>query len=322
MIDFSLTTPAIFTYRAPDGKTRNYWYFTYTLTNKIKEGKKPVPATLAHLKMMIVSNRGKYYFWKLYPEVETQIISYLEKLNHLPQGERIKIIKRYKEKRRYLNMAEIKKINDNEVLNPGEELHGIAIFDDVEPRTTEFSVLVSGLFDPVKARIRTPAQKGEERASEEAKEIKERRLKGKKFYELESVIYKLTYDFKGDPYQRYEDLPVLKSKKYLRQNWGPLGDKKTVENMIKSLEDENPLIRSSAFHLLQVILPTSEMRKFNKKIFLYNPKVEGKDIEKQKKQNKESIALIKEWWFRNMDNLVYNHKAMQFVLKKSEKDKK
>jgi hypothetical protein len=266
-LEFTHKAPKTFTYVDPLGKRINYSYFTYTITNFTEEN---IPVILD---ICIKAERDNYYQDGIHPIIEDGIITAEEKLDGLPLGIRKDRIQELKQELKYLNCQELR--NKGQI-KPKETIIGLAIFDEINPRTKSFEIMVGGLINIVKYR--------------EKKEM-EGTLEEKLRYEYECKILKISYLYAGDEFyaQFQKDTSILK-KEWIIRNYGPIGSKDTIPLLIKSLEDENPIVRWVAWWLVHRMTDQN---------FDYNADLSPAE-------NKEAIIRFQEWWAVNKENLVYN----------------
>jgi len=303
-IDFEYQPLKIFTYVDPLGARANYYYFTYTLTNKSDE---TIPLNLdINLKVDLnhpdlvatgYQPRIKYYQDSLQPLAEANIIFTEEKLLGLPLGVRKDRAKELKEKLCYLNCQELRVKKD---IFASEKITGIAIFEKVDPRARFYEIMVGGLIDVVKRRDPSETQTEETKNSHIEKDLQEARAGKPATYEYENRIRRITYLCEGDEFNK-QSRPFIEdiiAPKWIIRNYGPIGEKDALKTLIDALTDENPAIRWSSFYLL---------RRLTGFTFNYDSEKEVSNEDNQK-----SVKLWQEWWYRNKQKLTYNKDLNQF----------
>lgn len=305
-IDFEYRPLKVFTNIDPLGARKNYYYFTYTLTNKSDE---TTPLSmdiclkidLTHPDLVAdgYQSRVKYYQNSMQPIIEENIIFTEEKLMGLSLGIRKDRVKELKEKLLYLNCQELRAKKD---LFANETVTGIAIFEEVDPQARLYEIMVGGLVDVVKRRYPGEAQPDEVKDSHVEKDLQEARSGKTPDYEYENRIRKITYLCEGDEFNK-QSRPLIEqviAPKWIIRNYGPIGEKNMLKTLVDSLTDENPAIRWSSCYLLRRLTGFS---------FNYDADKEVSDEDNQK-----SVKLWQEWWYRNKEKLTYNKTLNQFQI--------
>jgi len=249
--------PQIFTHTDKSAGPTTYWYFTYTLTNPsdqrvpiivdlqlyVETGKgmqtdteKTKVETISAIfdyrkgepwkREYEASRFGRFYSNVIAPEAEYAIIEHDLRLgnrirdkelqhwvNGLLGGNRGIVeesILNFKKKNFYLNPREMR-IKGH--MQPGETIHGVAIFQDVDPRANVIETHVSGLQDIFVL----------ERTTTDEENV----------YSYENRVFVLSYEFRGDAYERTKDqlLPPPK-KKWITKRIGPIASKETMRSLI------------------------------------------------------------------------------------------
>lgn len=305
-VDFEYRPLKIFTNVDPLGARKNYYYFTYTLTNKSDETAPLnldicLKIDLTHPDLVAAGNKSrvKYYQDSLQPLVGENIIFTEEKLLGLSIGIRKDRVKELKEKLLYLNCQELRAKKD---LFANETVTGIAIFEEVDPQARLYEIMVGGLVDVVKRRYPGEAQPDAVKDSHIEKDLQEARSGKTPTYEYENRIRKITYLCEGDEFNK-QSRPLVEqviAPKWIIRNYGPMGEKTVLNTLIEALADENPAVRWSSFYLL---------RRLTGFAFNYDSEKEAKDEENQK-----SLKLWQEWWYRNKEKLAYNTIMNQFQI--------
>jgi hypothetical protein len=303
-IDFEYQPLKIFTDVDPLGARKNYYYFTYTLTNKSDE---TMPLSLDICLKIDLNHpdlvatgykpRVKYYQDSLHPITDDNIIFTEEKLLGLSLAVRKDRVKELKEKSFYLNCQELRTKKD---IFSNEKITGIAIFEGVDPRARLYEIMVGGLIDVIKRRYPDEIQTEEARDSHIEKDLQAARAGKPATYEYENRIRKIAYLCGGDEFNKQSQpfIEIVITPKWIIRNYGPIGEKDTLRILIDSLADENPAVRWSSFYLLRRLTGFS---------FNYDSEKEITDEDSQK-----SIKLWQEWWYRNQEKLTYNKALNQF----------
>src|SRR4029079_11639332 len=179
---------------------------------------------------------GRFYATVIDPEAEYKIIEYHAKIGNRSDGivrESIEAFKKgftddppeqfrdvmergkwKKGDRLYLNPREIR---DHRFIQPGQKIHGIAIFKNVDPRAHTYEVHVAGLVDIVKITAVTED---------------ERKM------EYDPPTLKLRYERQGDPFEIERDvLYKLSKKEYVSKKIGPIASKDTIDKLVNGLAD-------------------------------------------------------------------------------------
>jgi hypothetical protein len=339
--------PRIYTHRNALDDLTNYWYFTYTVTNKtdqrvpclidvmlyVESGKTmlhdvakvdliktksvfdaPVPYTRPYEKQLY----GRFYNSTIYPEAEYDII-----INDLKLGNRLKdkelndhvegIIKgnrgiqeesilAFKKAYRYLNPREIRQ---KQWIQPGESVHGIAIFTDVDARANVVEVHISGLWDILKIR----------KATDEDVEL-----------EYENRVLREIYEFPGDAFDREMDsiLPPPK-REWLIKKIGPIASRETIEQLVQTMIDflkfettcrinnmtpdqiaqarHDAGILDADIHVCARTFQQAMVRDF------------GYDLDKAPWENRRSIWKMHEFWLTNKSKFAFDTAKNQYVIK-------
>ncbi|MFA5793708.1 MAG: hypothetical protein WC980_01365 [Candidatus Brocadiia bacterium] len=282
-LDITYQPLKIFTFTDPAGANSYYWFFKYTLTNNTKESIKLNLDVCLKADIRLKTDEklsgyfpqlaSRFYQDSIYPVVERELISAEEKLAGFPAAMREDTIIKYKKGLRYMNCKDLRE--KREIL-AGEKIEAMAIFTDVDARADQVELFIGGLFDVVKSSYR-----------KEDKQFTQ---------EYESKILRLVFSCQGDEFSKQFASPQLESKEWIVNTYGPIGDKNTVDNLIKGLADENPAARWIAWWLL---------RRMTDKTLEYNPDLDAE-------ANKDSIENWKEWWYCTKEKLEYNQNLNKF----------
>lgn len=325
-LEYEHTKPAMFTYRSPLGDYENYWYFTYTISNRTADiiipvhldialfgeagkdnlhdvGKVDMAALKAVLADRLTAEQyryGQYAGQTLVPEeVEYAIVSKDAKLGRRSQGVIWDSIKKLKEGNLYLNKKEIR---DKLIINPGQTYQGIAIFRDVDPRHKVLTAQVSGLVDFVKI-ARFDPNKGP-------------------IFEYENLMRWTRYRFPGDVYDRENDVLYFDDQGWEPRRIGPASSKEGLGLMIDAIVEE--LRRHLA--LAEAGKPAPEKPSVTSRdlavfVELLNYSVEQDFVvnrEASLVENEAAIWRIHEWWLTNKGKLVFDRTRNRFVVNDEE----
>jgi hypothetical protein len=305
-IDFEHKPLKFYTYVDPQGTRKNFYYFTYTLTNK-SEQETPLFIDIClkidlHHPTLISKGykpKVKYYQNTLHPFVEESIIYTEERLWGLSAALRKDRVKELKEKLSYLNHLELR---TKQKILAKETILGLAIFDNVSPLAKVFEIMVGGLVDVVKRRLPEEPQSDELSKSHIERDLKEARMNRNPTYEYENRIRSIVYLAEGSEFNLQSQVLTeeIIAPKWLIRNYGPIDEKDSLKNLIDALEDENPLIRWGSYYLLRRLTALS---------FNYDA-----ETEPSTEANQKAIKLWQEWWYRNKEKLSYNKALNQFVI--------
>jgi hypothetical protein len=336
--------PQLHTFRTPNDHYENYWYFTFTLENPTDEivplivdvllytetGKEhqndvlKVDSSLLKAKAENPRNAeslkyGRFYANVIDPEVEYKIIETHARLGARSDGivrESIEALKAgfieeppvplagkwKKGDRMYLNPREIRQAR---VIQPGQKIHGIAIFKNVDPRAHLYEIQVGGLVDIVRITAVT---------EDEWK------------MEYEPHTLKITYQRQGDAFEIERDvLYRLAGKRYVVKRIGPVAAKDTVDKLVMTLHDtlkketEWKEKNLSAEDLAKArerdgidVLDTRIMAMVFKQAVNMDF---GYDGSKDVLENEKAVWRIHEWWLTNRGKLVFNEISNRYEVK-------
>ncbi len=194
-------------------------------------------------------------------KVEYKILENLLKIKSYPTKEKVKAIKNKKRKGELLNLNELRFIRKR--LKKGESVSVLIYFKNFPLRATSFKIVVTGIVDPIfTARkkltdISDIASVGSlaHLKTNMAAELEKKVLSIQRF-EIENRYIVINYDFPGDPYERYLDMPIYKGTKIFRKEIGGATDIQTLETLLNILtNDKNPINRITSFNILKILLP-------------------------------------------------------------------
>ena len=343
-LQWSNDKPQIYTYRTPNDTYENFWFFTYTLENTSDEiiplivdvllytetGKelqndfrKIDPAVikedLNNPKKAETLKYGRFYANVIDPEAEYKIIEYHAKIGNRSEGiirESIEAFKKgftedppeefkgrwKKGDRLYLNPREMRQAR---VILPGQKIHGIAIFKNVDPRAHTYEIHVSGLVDIVKITA-----------------VNEDEWK----MEYEPQTLKIRYERQGDPFEIERDVLYRQAKKeYVVKKIGPIASKDTIDKLVNGLADtlkkelawnEDPKMKEQIAKLReQDGIDPLDTRVMAMVFKLATDKDFGYDPAKDILENEKAVWRIHEWWITNRSKLVFNEVTNRFEVK-------
>jgi len=348
-LQWSNEKPQIYTYRTPNDRYENFWFFTYTLENKsdeiiplivdvllYTESGKELQNDFRKIDSPIIKEErdnpkkaealkfGRFYANVIDPEAEYKIIEYHAKIGNRSDGivrESIDAFKKgfsddppeqfrdvmergkwKKGDRLYLNPREIRA---HRFIQPGQRIHGIAIFKNVDPRAHVYEVHVAGLVDIVKITA-----------------VNEDEWK----MEYEPQTLKLRYERQGDPFEIERDvLYKLSKKEYVVKKIGPIASKDTIDRLVNGLadtlkkelawtEDEKMKAQLDKLRAADGIAPL-DTRIMAMVFQLATEKDFGYDPSKDILENQRAVWRIHEWWITNRSKLVFNEITNRFEIK-------
>ena len=348
-LQWSNEKPQIYTYRTPNDRYENFWFFTYTLENKsdeiiplitdvllYTESGKELQNDFRKIDSPIIKEErdnpkkaeqlkfGRFYANVIDPEAEYKIIEYHAKIGNRSDGivrESIDAFKKgftddppeqfrdvmergkwKKGDRLYLNPREIRA---HRFIQPGQRIHGIAIFKNVDPRAHVYEVHVSGLVDIVKITA-----------------VNEDEWK----MEYEPQTLKLRYERQGDAFEIERDvLYKLSKKEYVVKKIGPIASKDTIDRLVNGLADT---LKKELEWKEKDIKPEDLAKNRTKDgiepldtrimamVFqLATEKDFGYDPTKDVLENQKAVWRIHEWWVTNRSKLVFNEVTNRFEIK-------
>ncbi len=263
---------------------------------------------------------GRFYANVIDPEVEYKIIEKHARLGNRSDGivrESIEAFKKgfseeppatmkgawKKGDRLYLNPREIREAR---FIQPGQKIHGIAIFKNVDPRAQVYELHVAGLADIVKITLVT---------EDEWK------------MEYEPMTLKVRYFRAGDAFEIEKDVVLRQAKapEYVVKRIGPIASKDTVDKLVNSLVDAfkrekqwkednakpEDVEKARAAHgvdtldgrIMAMVFKSATNMDF------------GYDGTKPILENERAVWRIHEWWLTNRSKLVFDETQNRFVVK-------
>lgn len=343
-LQWSNEKPQIYTYRTPNDNYENFWFFTYTLENTTDEivplivdillyteTGKELQNDFRKIDSAVIKEEydspkkaealkyGRFYANVIDPEAEFKIIEYHAKLSNRSDGiirESIEAFKKgfsndppdelkgrwKKGDRLYLNPREIRQ---QRFIQPGQKIHGIAIFKNVDPRAHVYEVHVSGLVDIVKITSVT---------EDEWK------------LEYEPQTLKIRYERQGDAFEIERDMLYrMTRKEYVIKKIGPIASKDTIDKLVlgladtlkKELEAREKDIKGADLDKLRAAngIEPLDTRIMAMVFKLATEKDFGYDPSKDVLENEKAVWRIHEWWITNRSKLVFNEVTNRFEIK-------
>lgn len=263
---------------------------------------------------------GRFYANVIDPEVEYKVIEKHARLGNRSDGiirESIEAFKKgfseeppatmkgawKKGDRLYLNPREIREAR---FIQPGQKIHGIAIFKNVDPRAQVYELHVAGLADIVKITLVT---------EDEWK------------MEYEPMTLKVRYFRAGDAFEIEKDVVLRQAKapEYVVKRIGPIASKDTVDKLVNSLvdafkrekqwkednakpEDVEKARASHGVDTLDGRVMAMVFKAATNMDFAY-------DGTKTILENERAVWRIHEWWLTNRSKLVFDETQNRFVVK-------
>lgn len=263
---------------------------------------------------------GRFYANVIDPEVEYKIIEKHARMGNRSDGivrESIEALKKgfadeppadmkgkwKKGDRLYLNPREIREAR---FIQPGQKLHGIAIFKNVDPRAQVYELHVAGLADIVKITLVT---------EDEWK------------MEYEPMTLKVRYFRQGDAFEIEKDVLLRQAKapEYVVKKIGPVASKDTVDKLVNALVDAlkrekdwaeknakpEDVEKARASHGVDTLDGRIMSMVFNVATNMNF----GYDGMKTILENERAIWRIHEWWLTNRSKLAFDETLNRFVVK-------
>jgi hypothetical protein len=263
---------------------------------------------------------GRFYANIIDPEVEYKIIEYHARLGNRSDGiirESIEAFKKgflsdpppefagrwKKGDRLYLNPREIR---EHRFLQPGQQIMGVAIFKNVDPRAHMYELHIAGLWDIIKITA-----------------VNEDEYK----MEYEPVTMKLRWFRQGDPFAIENDvlLQQPRAPEYVVKKIGPVASKDTIEKLVNALADAlkkekdwkdanlqpqqiDEARKKDGIDALDGRIMAMVFKAATEKDFGYDP---TKDI----LENERAVWRIHEWWITNRTKLLFNEITNRFEVK-------
>lgn len=262
-LDFKHDRPEHYTFTSPLGNASNFWYITYTVTNNTPQ------ACPQYVDIALRVDTRNYQQPGFYPVEEAAIIAHADGLEGYSVGIQKEIIEDFKKRRKYLTKSDLRAIK---VLQPGESIHCLAMFEDKQYRYNDVEVLVSGLVDPVTYKV--------------AKEAGDYTSKSPIHLRYENRVFRLTYTREGDQFRSFQRGLTLQKHDWIVVGVNPAVTKEDVAELTAALTNKDELVRRIALQLL--VRYTTAARK--------DIDLLGEDVEAYKKDPlkaaKEAIAAL------------------------------
>ena len=324
--------PKIYTYLHPTGVRENFWYATYDIVNNssqiapvildvelyteagkdLQHGVKKVDRATV---LKIVEDKGesekerygRFYSNVVVPQhIEYQIIEHDARIGNRSQGIIEESIENYKRgdpkgNRFYLNPREMRQTR---VIMPGQKLHGIAIFSNVDTLSSVIELHVSGTIDIIRI--------------EDIGEFET-------VMHYENRVLYIRYEFVGDMYDREADWLVYVKKDWHIKKIGPVASKDTMSKLMDALlgvakrerewkdsgkTDQEIAALRKKWHITKADtnIMSRVFRLATGKDFGYN---ENLDV----LGNQAAVWRIHEWWTTNHSRLLFNPGLNRFEVK-------
>ena len=342
-LQFTHEKPQLYTYRTPNDRYENFWYFVYTVENTTDQ---IVPVIVD---AMLYTNVGKdlqhdtrrvdaptikevrefprrreplkfgrYYTNVIDPETEYKIIEHHAKIGNRSDGIVRESIEAFKKgfaadpppefagrwKKGDRLYLNPREMREHRWIQPGQKLMGIAIFKGVDPRATAYEMHVWGLVDIIKITAVT---------EDEWK------------MEYEPVSLKIRWERHGDEFEVENDTLyrlTLARKEYVIKKIGPVASKETLDNLVLALADtlkkekqwkeENKSADDVAKMREQDGIGALDTRVMATVFRLATGLDFGYDGSKDVLENERAVWRIHEWWINNRTKLVFNEATNRF----------
>lgn len=343
-LQWSNEKPQIHTYRSPDDRHENYWFFTYTIENTTDEiipliidvtlytetGKelqndfRKIDAPVIkeerdNPKKAEALKYGRFYANVIDAEVEYRIIEHHARLGNRSDGIVRESIEAFKSgfaaeppeefKGRWKKGDRLylnpREIRNQRFIQPGQKINGIAIFKNVDPRAHVYELHVSGLVDILRI---TAVNEDEWR------------------FEYEPQMLKIRYERQGDPFEVERDvLYRMARKEYVVRRIGPIASKDTVDKLVMTLadtlkkerdwqeqklspEDIDKKRKADGIDSLDCRIMAMVFKLATGQDFGYDPT-------KDAVENERIVWRIHEWWITNRSKLAFNEVLNRFEIK-------
>lgn len=263
---------------------------------------------------------GRFYANAIAPAVEYDIIIHDLRIGNRPRDKTLnelvaatiggnrgiqeESILAFKRQYYYLNPRELRIKNR---LLPGEQVHCLAIFEDVDPRANVIEVHIAGLIDPTKV-IRETEDEVE--------------------YEFEPHVLKLTWEFLGDPYHREQDVLWFPPKKeWVIKRVGPIASRETIDSLLRlwidyvnrefdwRREGKKPEEMDALRHQAGVF--ESDVRSAARAVIKalgLTDSIYQYDFDKTALENKAVLDRIHTYWISYRDQLAYDPVLNKYVI--------
>lgn len=202
--------------------------------------------------------------------------------------------------RLYLNPREMRL---QRFIQPGQKLHGIAIFRKVDARSRVVEVHASGLWDVVRVDSYLPEEMT---------------------LHYENKVLKTRYEFRGDEFERGWDVLVQTKREWTVKPIGPIASKDTLTKIVDTLlaelnreekwasgelkpEEVEAQRKANPLTPIDHLIAARVYRLATGQDFGYDP-------EKSLLENKAAVWRMHEWWVTHASRLSFNEATGRFEL--------
>ena len=345
-LQFTHEKPQLYTYRTPNDRYENYWYFVYTVENATDqivpsivdvmlytESGKDLQHDLRRVDSPTIKEvrefprrveplkYGRFYTNVIDPETEFKIIEYHAKIGNRSDGIVRESIEAFKKgftadpppsfagrwKKGDRLYLNPREMREQRWIQPGQKLMGIAIFKGVDPRATLYEMHVWGLVDIIKITAVT---------DDEWK------------MEYEPVTLKIRWQRHGDEFEIENDFLhrlTLQRKEYVVKKIGPVAAKETIDSLVLALTDtlkkekewkeKNAAAKEIEENRAKEGIGPLDARIMATVFRLATEKDFGYDGSKDVVENERAVWRIHEWWITNRTKLIFNEVTNRFEVK-------
>jgi hypothetical protein len=345
-LQFDHEKPQLYTYRTPNDRYENYWYFVYTVENATDqivpaivdvmlytEAGKDLQNDFRRVDAPVIKEArefprraeplkfGRFYTNVIDPETECKIIEHHAKIGNRSDGIVRESIEAFKKgfaadpppqfagrwKKGDRLYLNPREMREHRWIQPGQKLMGIAIFKGVDPRATVYEMHVWGLVDIIKIVAVT---------EDEWK------------MEYEPVTLKIRWQRHGDEFEIENDYLhrlTLARKEYVVKKIGPVAAKETLDNLVLALadilkkekdwKDQNKSADDIAKLRAAEGLGPLDARIMATVFKLATEKDFGYDGSKDVVENEKAVWRIHEWWITNRTRILFNEAVNRFEVK-------
>ncbi len=345
-LQFSHEKPQLYTYRTPNDRYENFWYFVYTVENATDQivpaivdvmlytepGKdlqhdfkrvdaptikevRDFPRRIEPLKY------GRFYTNVIDPETEYKVIETHARIGNRSDGIVRESIEAFKKgfaadpppefagrwKKGDRLYLNPREMREHRWIQPGQKLMGIAIFKGVDPRATAYEMHVWGLVDIIKIVAVT---------EDEWK------------MEYEPITLKIRWTRYGDEFEIENDTLyrlTLQRKEYVVKKIGPVAAKETLDNLVLALADmlkkekqwkeDNVKPEDVSKNRERDGVGPLDARIMAAVFKLATEKDFGYDGSKDVVENERAVWRIHEWWITNRTKLLFNEATNRFEVR-------
>ncbi|KAF0239746.1 MAG: hypothetical protein FD180_5185 [Planctomycetota bacterium] len=271
-LDFDHERPEHYTFRSPMGHQKTYWYVVWRVTNNTPQACPLIVDVSLHVDGRNWQTAG------FYPVEENAIIAEADRMGGYSVGIQKELIEDFKKRRKYLNKGDMRKVG---VLQAGESVHCLSIFEDKGYRYNDVEVMVSGLVDPVTYKW---IDRGE------GKQTSSSNI----HLQYENRVFRLTYNRDGDQFFSFRRGLTLTKHDWVVVGINPAVTKSDIASLVSAMTNDDPLIRRVAQDLL--IRYTAAARKDMDLVKLLSEDPKDKvEALKQAKEVLSALAKMKGW---------------------------